>query len=153
MSVTRLAYSPTRVSRGQNLLRNDPRMKCAKETDNRPKGSFSSYLGTGDVFGSVAASGPPTFHADRVGEDREQRAAPSLFAFSNEVVTSQQVIISLGVTLSRSTLRGASSGGVLKAGNGSGTCERWRTQPRPRAVLGQPRRALRPGPVRPRSKA
>src|SRR5215470_13864232 len=51
--------------------------------------------------------------------------------------------------LSRSTLRGAPSGGVLTAGNGSGTCERWRTQPRPRAVLGQPRRALwtRPGPT------
>jgi hypothetical protein len=55
--------------------------------------------------------------------------------------------------LSRSTLRGAPSGGVLQAGSGSGTCERWETQPRPRAVLGQPRRALRPGPVRPRSKA
>src|SRR5262245_37105855 len=54
---------------------------------------------------------------------------------------------------SRSTLRGAPSGGVLTAGSGSGTCERWRTQPRPRAVLGQPRRALGPGPVRPRSKA
>src|SRR5919204_1328797 len=51
--------------------------------------------------------------------------------------------------LSRSTLRGAPSGGVLKAGTGSGTCERWETQPRPRAVLGQPRRALatRPGPT------
>src|SRR5262245_50098126 len=54
---------------------------------------------------------------------------------------------------SRSTLRGAPSGGVLKAGNGSGTCERWETQPRPRAVLGQPRRPIGAGPVRPRSKA
>jgi hypothetical protein len=38
-------------------------------------------------------------------------------------------------------------------GSGSGTCERWETQPRPRAVLGQPRRPLGAGPVRPRSKA
>src|SRR5215468_3737747 len=55
--------------------------------------------------------------------------------------------------LSRSTRRGAPSGGVLQAGSGSGTCERWETQPRPRAVLGQPRRPLGAGPVRPRSKA
>src|SRR5262245_12082102 len=75
-----------------------------------------------------------------------------LFTIKKYASSEIKLDFTLGITMlrpSRSTRRGAPSGGVLKAGSGSGTCERWRTQPRPRAVLGQPRRALwtRPGPT------
>src|SRR5262247_115572 len=86
-------------------------------------------------------------------QDTEPASLVHEFAFSNEIVTSHVVIISLGVTYPDPLYQGRSHEASCERGAGAAPASGERRNLRPRAVLGQPRRPLGAGPVRPRSKA